>query len=68
GESPERPSAWPAALRETVSLRSEVEVLQLDVDARSLKECLLYARELSIGRVVTVDEQGKVRRSNVPGP
>ena len=63
---PDSASSMVAALSETERLRAQGKMVQLDVGDRSLKECLLHAREQGIGRVLTVEADGKVTYSDVP--
>ena len=63
---PDSASAMVPALSETERLRAQGKMVQLEVNARSLKECLLQAREQGISRVLTVEADGKVTHADVP--
>ena len=55
-------SAASAAVIEAERLRAQGKVVQLELDGRSLKECLLLAQAQGMGYVLTVDADGKTRR------
>ena len=64
---PEGASAMVAALRESERLRAEGKMVELEVNTRSLKECLLHAQKRGFESILTVDADGKVERMNVVG-
>ena len=64
---PDSAFAMTAALKEAERLRAEGEMVQLEVNGRSLQECLLQAQEQGTGHVLTVEADGKVKRRNVSG-
>ncbi|MDO8750416.1 MAG: HisS family protein [Dehalococcoidia bacterium] len=55
-------SAASAAVREAERLRAQGKVVQLELDGRSLKECILLAQSQGLAYVLTVDADGKTRR------
>ena len=55
-------SAAPAAVAEAQRLRAQGKVVQLELDGRSLKECILLAQSQGMPYVLTVDADGKTRR------
>ncbi|MSQ21956.1 MAG: histidine--tRNA ligase family protein [Dehalococcoidia bacterium] len=59
-------TAAPAAVIEAQRLRAQGKVVQLELDGRSLKECLLLAQSQGMAYVLTVDPDGKTRRRRVP--
>ena len=64
---PDSASAMTAALKEAERLRAQGKMVQLEVNGRSLQECLVYSREQGMGHVLTVEVDGEVKRRNVPG-
>ncbi|MFH1140276.1 MAG: HisS family protein [Chloroflexota bacterium] len=63
---PSYPGAETAAFREAERLRAQGKVVQLELDGRSLKECILLAQAQELAYVITVDTDGKTRRRKVP--
>ena len=63
---PEEASAMPEALKEAARLRAQGAIAHLEVGNGSLEACMTRARTQGIGRVVTVNAEGKVITDNVP--
>lgn len=64
---PEKESAMAAALLETERLRTQGKIVELELNARSLDECLLQAQERGVSQVITVKSEGEVQYEDVPG-
>ena len=62
----QEPAAHGAAVKEAERLRAQGNVVESEVSQRSLDECLRYARERGIRRVVSVSAGGEVQESDVP--
>ena len=62
----QEPAAHGAAVKEAERLRAQGSVVESEVSQRSLDECLRYARERGVRRVVSVSAEGEVQESDVP--
>ena len=62
---PEDAPAMPEALKEAARLRAKGATVLLEIGSGSLEACLVRARGQGIGRVVTVNAEGKVTTDNV---
>ena len=62
----QEPAAHGAAVKEAERLRAQGNVVESEVSQRSLDECLRYARERGVRRVVSVSAGGEVQESDVP--